>query len=1280
MAFDMLDQEMLKLPARSSTRVTETINVRFTDQEDVHHIDSPNNHNGNNGHINGGGNNNTSISTTPNPNDHQQPTQNGHGHTQMQGGKKVNFFTMAPPINTKNIGGSSSDHDDGNDVILVEKKSFPDDLSPSTLKSPKSPNGNGNRRHSNDFVDNDDDIKRPMRIIIVCYKLPLKCTYNKESSEWEFEWEDIRNVLANLRVLQSSHPSEYEVNFVGWPGITPSTIEERDNLEDQLYSLKYPCYPLFLSDSQIRDCYKIYCRSILWPLFHYLMPTNDYQFGNNYEKYWQSYVGLNNLYAKKACVAATDNDDYDPSDTDNYIIWFHDYHLLLAPHFVRRQIPLAQIGLFLHTTFPTSEVFRCLPTRKEILRGILSSDLVGFHTYDYARHFLSSCKRILDLDFHTLPDDGTLAVHYLGRDVSLRIGHASILSHDIHKRAQSQKIRQIKENFWKKKLNIDSNRKKKVILGLGELDEVRGTILTIQSFHHFLLNHAEWQNDIIFILCISSSTLDFSPSSHLKSHTMKNQSLLFSTTSSTLERSRSYSNLRMPIEEEINKMKSRFNSDVIQLIDSNNLSYDELLALYTLCDVAVFGTFWDGFNTVPYEFTAAQPSYNVYINEFGGSSNPYSNPRHRHIPMIVDDLVDDERGVPPAVILSEFMGCMRSLCGVFRINPWKISEVASTLHSALCMTSKERRVAHHRRFSHVMKYTLIDWSLGFINDLKKAAKSERNKRVLPIGFGSNLRFIYIPNDLINLKAMQKLLVTSFKTCQYKIILLDYGGTLTDVDEMKGTNNNNNTNDNEEKSSNNSPIRTCSKQYRDRLGITKDLQSISPKIIRNLNRISSDPNTIVAIVSGQTRENLERAFNECPGLFICAEKGAWFRYPGQSSNWVKNEKLTNDNEISLWQNIVHDVLKTYTERTNGSYIQRKSTALVWHYENADPHYGDMQATEAERYLRRIIEKHHNLVVQRYDHCRALEVLPKEIHKGAASLKVIDEMMKKIDYNQDDNTGNNIFIMAVGNDRSDEKMFEAVELVSKEINTEYGFTVRIGMAPTQARFYLTDQNQMLWLLNTLTSIQSQSHSQQQKHINNDYFKPRVQPRINNNLNNNNLHVMPPRIKSRSYSRGLSSMNPMLSNIDSNNNNNNNTGFQPLVQQQKSIDLLPIPPTAPKVPMGIKEFNRNNRNNARTIQNNTLPTSSHSSNSNTLNFDLISPEFSGSFFDSAAVRSHSYTSLSKLAKLSELTEQYSGDRTPRERDLSSSTSTSTSKEMTTSKKSSLTSAVGIHKKRSL
>merc|ERR1712130_736551 len=216
-------------------------------------------------------------------------------------------------------------------------------------------------------------------------------------------------------------------------------------------------------------------------------------------------------------------------------------------------------------------------------------------------------------------------------------------------------------------------------------------------------------------------------------------------------------------------------------------------------------------------------------------------------------------------------------------------------------------------------------------------------------------------------------------------------------------------------------------------------------------------------------------------------------------------------------------------------------------------------------------------------------PKEIHKGNAAMKVIDEMLSRIEYNRDDSTGNGIFIMAVGNDRSDEKMFEAVELCCKQIGTEYGFTVRIGMAPTQARFYLTDQKQMLWLLNTLSSIQQKQSS---------FFNvPQPTP-----------------IKSRrshSYSSGLSSLL---------NTNDNDNDFKPLLQQ-KSLDVLPIPPTAPMKPIGITQYNKKNK-----------------IKQNITNFDLVSPEYSGSFFDNVRVRSASYTSLSRLAKLSELSEQLS------------------------------------------
>jgi len=60
------------------------------------------------------------------------------------------------------------------------------------------------------------------------------------------------------------------------------------------------------------------------------------------------------------------------------------------------------VGWFLHTPFPSSEIYRTLPVREEVLRAVLKADLIGFHTYDYARHFISSCTRILGLEVRTL--------------------------------------------------------------------------------------------------------------------------------------------------------------------------------------------------------------------------------------------------------------------------------------------------------------------------------------------------------------------------------------------------------------------------------------------------------------------------------------------------------------------------------------------------------------------------------------------------------------------------------------------------------------------------------------------------------------------------------------------------------------------------------------------------------------------------------------------------------------------------------------------------------------
>jgi len=124
--------------------------------------------------------------------------------------------------------------------------------------------------------------------------------------------------------------------------------------------------------------------SILWPLFHYHPGEITFD-----ESAWNAYREANRLFARAIASEVEDGD----------LVWVHDYHLMLLPAMLREEIGQTKanvkIGFFLHTPFPSSEIYRILPVRNEILLGVLHADLLGFHTYDYARHFLSSCSRIL---------------------------------------------------------------------------------------------------------------------------------------------------------------------------------------------------------------------------------------------------------------------------------------------------------------------------------------------------------------------------------------------------------------------------------------------------------------------------------------------------------------------------------------------------------------------------------------------------------------------------------------------------------------------------------------------------------------------------------------------------------------------------------------------------------------------------------------------------------------------------------------------------------------------
>lgn len=211
-------------------------------------------------------------------------------------------------------------------------------------------------------------------LIVVSNRLPITIKKD-ESGEWT------SRMSSGGLVAALSGLGEKSFTWVGWVGCEVAS-EDQESVCKMLKD-KHSCVPVYIDEKVADEHYNGFSNGVLWPLCHYLPGDMDYD-----EKLWNSYEQAN-----KEFVDVVEK-IYHPGD----LIWIHDYHLMLFAKLFKGRVPNARIGFFLHIPFPSSEIFRALPCRSEILLGVLNCDLIGFHTYDYARHFLKACTRILGLE------------------------------------------------------------------------------------------------------------------------------------------------------------------------------------------------------------------------------------------------------------------------------------------------------------------------------------------------------------------------------------------------------------------------------------------------------------------------------------------------------------------------------------------------------------------------------------------------------------------------------------------------------------------------------------------------------------------------------------------------------------------------------------------------------------------------------------------------------------------------------------------------------------------
>ena len=407
--------------------------------------------------------------------------------------------------------------------------------------------------------------------IIVSNRLPIQVTKLDNS----FDFTPTSGGLATG--MNSVHKGQ-ESLWIGWPGINSDEIDKKTwgPLKKSLKKEGY--FPVSLNDKEIEDFYYGLSNKSLWPLFHYFIEFSVFN-----EEQWKSYQEVNQKFADSVLK------NIEKGDT----VWIHDYQLLLCPKMIKEVRPDVTIGFFLHIPFPSFEIFRIFPWREELLEGMLGADLIGFHTYDYERHFLSSVKRILrkEVSFNRV-NLGT-------REVVVNTFPMGIDYEKFRDAAQNHlNMATDEKSDLKKQLELHKKESQKgtLILSIDRLDYTKGVVNRIKAFELFLTKYPEYLEKVRLVMLTVPSRSSVSDYKRLKKET----------------------------DEIVGRVNGKFatiNWTPIWYY-YRAMAFDDLIDLYMTSDIAMITPVRDGMNLVAKEFIATRIKGDgvLILSEMAGAS------------------------------------------------------------------------------------------------------------------------------------------------------------------------------------------------------------------------------------------------------------------------------------------------------------------------------------------------------------------------------------------------------------------------------------------------------------------------------------------------------------------------------------------------------------------------------------------------------------------------------------------------------------------------------------
>jgi trehalose 6-phosphate synthase len=359
--------------------------------------------------------------------------------------------------------------------------------------------------------------------------------------------------------------------WVGWDGGTKGT-------PTRLPELSIDLAPVTLTAAQVRDYYQGFANRTLWPLLHNAIEKPVFD-----RNWWSVYRDVNQRFATAAGAALDANPDA--------LLWVHDYHLLLVPERVREQRPAQRTGLFLHTPWPSPDIFARIPWRKDLLRGPLGADVVSFHTDRYRSNYVRAVGRLLGAD----------GVKVRGADVHLPDGRvvrttASPISIDVDQFATLATSDQTQEDLAALQQQFAG---RTVLLGVDRLDYTKGIVERLKAFEALLERRPDLRERLVLVQVAVPSRDD----------------------------AREYRQLRTAVEQITGRINGRFTvpgRDVPVHYLYRGLTPQRLTAYYAAADVMLVTPLVDGMNLVAKEYVAVQHAREssgvLLLSEFTGAA------------------------------------------------------------------------------------------------------------------------------------------------------------------------------------------------------------------------------------------------------------------------------------------------------------------------------------------------------------------------------------------------------------------------------------------------------------------------------------------------------------------------------------------------------------------------------------------------------------------------------------------------------------------------------------